>query len=90
MDHRSINSKAQAHGAPYEYGDSREHMGWVLYPRIRIPRRRLLKSPHVPPPDTLSADAPPPGPTAEEAPTPDAGPHLNRDDQPPRPKTDNQ
>ncbi|MBN1505836.1 MAG: hypothetical protein JW955_03265 [Sedimentisphaerales bacterium] len=39
----STHSKEQAHTDSCGCGDSREHVGWVLYPRVKASRRRAFK-----------------------------------------------
>jgi hypothetical protein len=38
-------------------GDSREHVGWFLYPRVKTSRRRVFKGAHPSPKTTPPAEA---------------------------------
>jgi len=38
------DSQARIRTHLHPFGDSREHMGWILYPRVRAVRRRVYRS----------------------------------------------
>jgi hypothetical protein len=39
----TLDAKDQASADSCGCGDSREHVGWVLYPRVRVSRRRAFR-----------------------------------------------
>ena len=81
------NPQAAVHPHPQPFGDSREHMGSILYPRVRPVRHRVHRTP--PPLQDAASPHIDPAPTSDETrdnarrPQPDALQTSPSADEPP-------